>query len=1106
MTATELALALSSLETTQESARAVVEDSTSTTTDLTARPSSSKEVTLPLGGKSSAARDFAISTELLNSVLENVSEKYVATATRPLRQGETASARARELGAESVQIEASAQVLQRPPAQEGQATLTRAGYPGTSLSQSMKATSEERMELTKLLERYSEDVEVGKLIQDLVSERIEFTSSMVQEMIATVSELQKTPQSESTSHSVASALREVIAKAVKQAVEETVFTIVQYAETTSTTQLATALATSATVGSRLRAAEQEEAAIVVKLVRSILEDRTMTMPEEHRAYIQERFGIHVDTDLLSNKVDFSASVVQEIITAMKELEKLPQSESTSKTAAELVRNTVAKVVKETVDETVYSIVQSMESASATQLAMALIAAQKSNMSATAVSEIQKTIDLHLQHAEESGEVRGEAAERIRAALTKCIGELTDETVHTLWRTASTTTSSAHEFGYETTGTLSTHGYLQPRPEEQATAESTVIQARRLVDDRTVSASQQEDVQRREELRKDVSTATAEITSVARVQDSSSQTMAASQEELATRAVEYLRTEQKYGVGATQAEKQSVSVGESTQETRDEAAYGVWTTAVDEETQTTISQGERTQEQLSRSVQATMEQSTAMSADFMDASSAEISSTVKLERTDSTSREFSIQQQQYESMLRKEETAVEQSSTMRDVMTATDTALVHEFGSDDVNVSGVLGHLTPKKPESAEVATQLSLAPHLEAVTSMSASTEASIQETGLIRRDEAMESTSMEQVTTIKDSTLLSTAATKEEQAEVDYRRARGSTSYGVGKSISSSSIDAAQITSKEAGETAVFGVWDSSITAEESQRTIREKSMESTDVALSTKASEMETVRSEVDLSKEPSDHAVSVLSEAQREGGRRGFSIEHLDVTTSYQRCAMGEIAVTTEKDVVVVSSTGSAAEYAREQAEVVAVLGTIEPHDEQFENAAIKVEDSKKLQLEKKMRAAEEFTTDDQLMMRREELSLQSERTIRETTVEREIQAMKASEHTSAEQVISLAAADQKEASDVEVTDRNTAASTATVQESTDEAIQGIWRTPSGAEAVYTLKEKEKSVERGALSTKASREEDVYTDAQRIRDIAGGIEGHCQKSNVKKPRRST
>ncbi|EYC33295.1 hypothetical protein Y032_0002g707 [Ancylostoma ceylanicum] len=2237
MTATELALALSSLETTQESARAVVEDSTSTTTDLTARPSSSKEVTLPLGGKSSAARDFAISTELLNSVLENVSEKYVATATRPLRQGETASARARELGAESVQIEASAQVLQRPPAQEGQATLTRAGYPGTSLSQSMKATSEERMELTKLLERYSEDVE---------------------EMIATVSELQKTPQSESTSHSVASALREVIAKAVKQAVEETVFTIVQYAETTSTTQLATALATSATVGSRLRAAEQEEAAIVVKLVRSILEDRTMTMPEEHRAYIQERFGIHVDTvlstfhrmnasesstkyiehtetrmesknvreygqhstqiqgqvqvlerqktqeegtefiqrsrqylhllhsvaatsdeqaelikllskyqddehvasivqaltsggvtwsglaiqtvktmiereiarngqtsdiskvvsdtlrlaisqvvkgivdenafaivstkdsmstaqlaklvssmefaeaqvqapvetatstgidlaarpassqeatlpvqgrsyverrflasmqvlhsvlenvpqqeaasytpalratekaqgaaremgresvtvgasvqvlqrppaegeevgdrretsrrlyfthsikstteermelahllkkyeeneeisriiqDLLSNKVDFSASVVQEIITAMKELEKLPQSESTSKTAAELVRNTVAKVVKETVDETVYSIVQSMESASATQLAMALsaaetverrlrateqreaqlvmelsrtlaecdtisipeahrayieerfgitsesllsileargshmassrvfeertsrqetvesrllqshtgraspvetqrllqllrryedhsdiartieflaqenvafsaavthsmittveqalaastseertastiaaglrmllnesirtltdevtfatfqaepefssittllvtlyslesaitkisvkeeetgtqvslgqiqrkeeyherhlslaerrrlqlihvvkatseeraelmkaleryqenreitqvleilersnvvlsqritsrmisileerrdvrsvqvreqvveklrgaltrtvqelteqntyaiwrtaepttslctllmtvasiervvanvtapvevqttveptlhrgsaeavskvvretmrsvgemqlgaertaasvalfgkelrqgsakmmserrkihlssiareyesdtaqtdvtagaltapptsaeeasilrtrqqilylksslkacqeqqerltvslsrvlgeeaaskvvdlVAAQKSNMSATAVSEIQKTIDLHLQHAEESGEVRGEAAERIRAALTKCIGELTDETVHTLWRTASpsepaelvsslallesvvldtfaptdaatelvkmlrkeepsqlltklmaevehrsvemtfadsraseevllraegtsaeisarraeqqvstaeravreyghestgvdiisglleyqaqrfetlstsiedrrrlaiglttaatvredaeistdivhskdleeidinvyvpitvttslsspafydsrisadlslsaadqqaslgltakdrinvedalktkqtseeaahgfwqtveksafseitfeqiarerdqmqstmsaskettihlerslenlqrqdvekqfkstqtqsdlrefsianesqqlqlekhpsvagefanipevsrsTTTSSAHEFGYETTGTLSTHGYLQPRPEEQATAESTVIQARRLVDDRTVSASQQEDVQRREELRKDVSTATAEITSVARVQDSSSQTMAASQEELATRAVEYLRTEQKYGVGATQAEKQSVSVGESTQETRDEAAYGVWTTAVDEETQTTISQGERTQEQLSRSVQATMEQSTAMSADFMDASSAEISSTVKLERTDSTSREFSIQQQQYESMLRKEETAVEQSSTMRDVMTATDTALVHEFGSDDVNVSGVLGHLTPKKPESAEVATQLSLAPHLEAVTSMSASTEASIQETGLIRRDEAMESTSMEQVTTIKDSTLLSTAATKEEQAEVDYRRARGSTSYGVGKSISSSSIDAAQITSKEAGETAVFGVWDSSITAEESQRTIREKSMESTDVALSTKASEMETVRSEVDLSKEPSDHAVSVLSEAQREGGRRGFSIEHLDVTTSYQRCAMGEIAVTTEKDVVVVSSTGSAAEYAREQAEVVAVLGTIEPHDEQFENAAIKVEDSKKLQLEKKMRAAEEFTTDDQLMMRREELSLQSERTIRETTVEREIQAMKASEHTSAEQVISLAAADQKEASDVEVTDRNTAASTATVQESTDEAIQGIWRTPSGAEAVYTLKEKEKSVERGALSTKASREEDVYTDAQRIRDIAGGIEG--------------
>ncbi|KIH67280.1 hypothetical protein ANCDUO_02391 [Ancylostoma duodenale] len=2224
MTATELALALSSLETTQETSRAIVEDSTSTNIDLTARPSSFKEVTVPIGGKSSAARDFAISTELLHSILEGVSEKHVATATRSLRPEERTSAKARELGTESVQIEASAQLMQQPPSQAEQTTLTRAGYPQICLSQNMKATSEERMEFIKLLERYCEDVEVNKLIKDLASERIEFTSSLVQEMIAAVSELQKTPQSESSSHSVASAIREVIAKSVKEAVEETTFTIVQYAEMTSTTQLATTLAASANVEARLRAAEQEEAAIAVELVRGLLEDRTMTVPEQHRAYIQKRFGIDIDTvlsifqkisaaesstryikyaetqmesrdvreygqestqlqgqvqvfeqpkeqaegkesvqksrqylhllhsvaatsdeqaelikllskyqddehvasvvqaltsggvtwsglavrtvrtmiereiarndqtsdiskvvsdtlrtavsqavkeivdenafaivhtkdsmstaelarrissmeaaeaqvqapaetatstgidlaarpassqeatlpvhgksfverrfiasmqvlhsvlenvpqqeaasyastlratekaetaareigtesvtvgaslqvlqrppaesdevgnrlessrrlyfthaikstteermelaqllrkyedneeiskiirELLSAKVDFSALVVQEITTAIKELEKLPQSESTSKTAAEVVRDAVAKVVKETVDETVFSIVQSMEAASATQLAIALSAAeaverhlriteqrevqlatelsrtlaeydtisipeahrayieerfgissqsllsifeargphmtssrvfeermsrqetldtrqlhlshaskapkeetqrllqllkryenhsdiaktiefltqenvafsatvthnmittveqvltasiteeatastiaaglrillnesirsltdevtfatfqaepkfssittllvtlyslesaitrisvpeeetvthvsagqiqrteqyrerhtslaerrrmqlihvvkatseeraelmkaleryqqdreiskvlqilersnivlsqritsqmisileerrdvrslhvceqvveklrealthtvqqlteqntyalwrtaepttslctllmtvasiervvanvtapvevetsvdstlhgksvelaskvlpeatkfsgemrasadrtaasvllsgrelqqssatmisesrrvhlssvareyesdtaqtdvnagtltapppsaeeasilqkrqqilylrsalrackeqqerltvsltralgeeaaskivdlittQESNMSASAVSEIQIALDQHSRHAEASAEARGEAAERVRTALTKCIGELTDETVHTLWRTRSTseiaelvsslgllesvvldtfaptdaatelvkmlrkeepnqlltklmadveqssaeerfvdsraseevllrgeetaaetstrmaelqvpttersvreygreitgvdiisglleyqaqrfetlstsvedrrklaigltttatahegaeistdivhskdleeidvnvyvpitvttslsspairdsqitadlsltaadqeatfgfaakdrinvedalktkqtseeaahgiwqsveksafseitleqiarerdqmqstmqaskettiqfeqrlenlqrqdvemqikstqtqsdikefsianesqqlqfekqpsvagefanipevsrsaTTSSAHEFGYETTGTLTTHGYLQPKAEEQATAESTVIQTRRLVDDKTVSASQQEDVERREELRRDVSSGTAEITTATKVVDSSSQTMAASQEELTTRAVEYLKTEQKYGVGATQAEEQKLAIADSAQEIRDEAAYGVWRTVADEETQTMISQVERTQEQLSRSVHAPTEVSTATSADFTDASSAEISSTVKLERTDSTSKVFSIQQQQYESILRKEETAAEQSSTMCDVIAASDTANVHEFGTDDANVGGVLGYLTPKKPESAEAATQIPHAHHLEAIKTMSASTEANIQETGLIKREEATESTSVEQVTAFKDNVLLSTSATTEEQAEVDYRRARGSTSYGVGKSISSSSIDAAQITSKEASETAVFGIWDSSVTAEDSQRTFREKSMESSDVTLSTKASEMETARSEVDLSKVPSDTAVSVLSEAQRAASRRGFSIEQLDVTTSYQRCAMGEIAVTTEKDVVMVSSTGTAAEYAREQAEVVAVLGTIEPHDEQFESAAIKVEDSKKLQLESKMRAAEESTIDDQLMLRREELSLQSERTIRETTVEREIQAMKASEYTSAEQVVSLASTDQKEASDVQITDKNAAASTAKMQESTDETIQGIWRTPSGAEAVYTLQEK-------------------------------------------------
>ncbi|ETN68719.1 hypothetical protein NECAME_15671 [Necator americanus] len=657
---------------------------------------------------------------------------------------------------------------------------------------------------------------------------------------------------------------------------------------------------------------------------------------------------------------------------------------------------------------------------------------------------------------------------------------------------SATTSNAHEFVYEAAGTLFTHGYLQTRPQEQATAESTFIQDRRLVDVKTVSASQDESVERSEELKKDVRTAdTTEKTTATSLLDTSSLSLRASQEEHTIKTVEYYKREQRYDVGRTQAEKQRLAAKESTQEVGEEAAYGIWRTVEGVETEVSLPNSERKQEQLSASIHASTEETVATSSDFQKMSSAEALSTVNLDRTDSTAKMFSVEQQRFESRFTQHEAQAERSTVIADVTAASDVATMHEYGLSDIQVGGALGHLAPKKSESAEAAVQIPHTQRLETFTKMAASTEITIEKTDAIGKAEAMESTVMREVISNKEEAQLSTPGMTVEQAVVDFNRKRGSTSYGVGKSMSATSIEAAQITSKETSVSSVFGIWDSGISIEDSQKTIRETSVESSDVTLSLRASETEAVLSEVELLKQPTDYAMSLVKDVRKEEGRRGFSIEELDVTTSYQRCAMGEIAVTTEKDIVVVSSTGSATEFAKEQAGLVAVLGSIEPPLEEFKSVSVKLEASKKLELESMMKATEEVSTETQSLLQKEEMNMQSERTVKETTTEQEMRGIKASEFSSADQTVSLISGGEKGESDVQVTDRIVTASTAKMQESTQEDVQGIWRTPSGAETTFTLKEKEVSVEKRTLSTKASLQEDVLMSEEKIHDVSAKVE---------------
>ncbi|VDK41525.1 unnamed protein product, partial [Cylicostephanus goldi] len=655
---------------------------------------------------------------------------------------------------------------------------------------------------------------------------------------------------------------------------------------------------------------------------------------------------------------------------------------------------------------------------------------------------------------------------------------------------TTATSTAREFGFESIGTLGSYGYLQPKQEQQAGIESSLPEGRRLMGEKTLLAPRQEVLEINEILRRDVR-GTADALTYTKTMDKSALTTTAAQDERTIKTVDYYQREQIYNAGTELEQKVKVVAEKVMYEAGDEAAFGIWKTAEQQETQTTISRGLGSQEHSSKTVHAPVEETVLASGDFKEISTAETSSTLKLEKADSTSRAFSIEREQQDIKLEVQDSIASQFVTRPEISTASEKTSLHEFGAEQLIVGGILGHLIPKKPETAETMTQITQKPHLSAATTMSASTETNIQTSETMLKEEAMKSTMFESLVSNKEETLLATSATTEEQADVDFQRKRGSLSYGVGKSVLSATTEAAEIKSKETSDNAVFGIWDSNIRSETSQATLREKSLETSEAVLSTKATEESGMVSEVDLSKQPAVSISSTLPQEMKEQEKRGFTIEQLDVTTSYQRCAMGEIAVTTEKDTLLVSSSGSAKEFVKEQAEVVAVLGSIQPKPEQFDSVSVKLSDSKKVELEQRMKAAEEETREKQLSLEKHEASLESTKELKETIVEKEIRSTKASEDATANQIVELTEADLLEFSDVRLKARNVTEASTKVQESREEAVQGLWSTPSGAEASFTLKEKEKSVESGLLSAKAAAQEEVAITEEKIKEIVARAE---------------
>ncbi|VDM73036.1 unnamed protein product, partial [Strongylus vulgaris] len=351
------------------------------------------------------------------------------------------------------------------------------------------------MELMRLLEKYSENREVAKIIQEIKSEKIELSASSIQEITTAIAEMSKVSQTESISQAAASSIREVLTKSVKETIEETLYTIVKSIETTSTTQLAKTLAASSSVEARLRAAEQEEASIALELVRNLLEDRSTTLKEEHRAYIQERFGINVGTLMSTFEKISSAETVtqefseietrterktvheygQESVAVQGDLQIL-QRPKEQEDAAESVRKTrhylhLLHSVAATSEEQA-KLVQLLSKYQSDEHVASVIRELTSGRvvwSGLAVRTITSILEKEIARHEETSEISRVVSDTLRTAISQVVREVVDENAFAMIRTSEEMPAT------EVVKALSSHETVAVHVEApEETASSTTI--------------------------------------------------------------------------------------------------------------------------------------------------------------------------------------------------------------------------------------------------------------------------------------------------------------------------------------------------------------------------------------------------------------------------------------------------------------------------------------------------------------------------------------------------------------------------------------------------------------------------------------------------------
>ncbi|KAK6014262.1 hypothetical protein OSTOST_20376, partial [Ostertagia ostertagi] len=205
-----LVLTLSSVERLIANVPAYSELSEEVSSHFTRPMSSSISSMIPVQHRINVEQRFGISADSLATTVQRESSQLSFTGTLKEKQRQETSAQVREFGQESVEVLADLMLLGKPPEQEEELELIRKQHSYIQFLHSVEATSEEHLNLVKLLSKYDDDEDVAIIIRDLESGRIAFSGIATKTISTAVEkEIERSSQSGDISRKVseASALR-----------------------------------------------------------------------------------------------------------------------------------------------------------------------------------------------------------------------------------------------------------------------------------------------------------------------------------------------------------------------------------------------------------------------------------------------------------------------------------------------------------------------------------------------------------------------------------------------------------------------------------------------------------------------------------------------------------------------------------------------------------------------------------------------------------------------------------------------------------------------------------------------------------------------------------
>ncbi|KAJ1348476.1 hypothetical protein KIN20_003779 [Parelaphostrongylus tenuis] len=545
-------------------------------------------------------------------------------------------------------------------------------------------------------------------------------------------------------------------------------------------------------------------------------------------------------------------------------------------------------------------------------------------------------------------------------------------------------ATMYEFGSRTVGMTGTLGFLTPKDSEIDKASIRLVDVSQLQELKSVIATsdtsiekscliKQKDTTREtseqvllpNDVNREERSGKTEVTFVGKPLEKIAIESLAAHKEEGSAQYEYSRKDQIYGVEKTQTEAPKLMMSKEASEAQDESSFGLWKTSDVKDVKIETLRGEANQEHLFQSVSAPLEFEIETTGEFRQDTSADTSSLVNLNRYQSASRVFNIEQGKCDYRLAKDAAMSSTSYYPMDTELKSEEATVHEFGSRTVCMTGALGFLTPKDFEIDEASIRLEDVRQLQELKSVIATSDTSIEKSCLIKQKDTTRETS-EQVLLPNDvnreersgktevtfvgkpleKIAIESLAAHKEEGSAQYEYSRKDQIYGVEKTQTEAPKLMMSKEASEAQDESSFGLWKTSDVKDVKIETLRgEANQEHLFQSVSAPLEfEIETTG---EFRQDTSADTSSLVNLNRYQSASRVFNIEQGKCDYRLAKDAAMSSTSYYPMDTELKSEEATVHEFGSRTVCMTGALGFLTPKDFEIDEASIRLEDVRQLQ---------------------------------------------------------------------------------------------------------------------------------------------------------------